>query len=151
MIEINNLTTKEIDEESLKRSVELVLKEEGVREKSELSLVLVGSGRMRKLNRRYRGKNKVTDVLAFPEPNDSLVQTKENSTRNLGELVICLREVAKNAKRLESSFDRELVTCLVHGLLHLLGYDHEKNEDEAERMMKKQREYLSKIFHDHQE
>lgn len=151
MIEVNNLTTKEIDEKLLERSVELVLKEEGVKEKSELSLVLVGSGRMRKLNRRYRGKNKVTDVLAFSQPSDLLSQTKENGTRNLGELVVCLKEVTKSAKRLGSSFDKELITCLIHGLLHLLGYDHEKGEDEAETMIKKQKDYLSKIFHDHQE
>jgi len=66
MIEINNLTTNQIDEEFLKKVTKGVLKKEGGA-KVELSIALIGQGRMRKLNKKYRGKNRVTDVLAFPE------------------------------------------------------------------------------------
>jgi len=114
MIEINNLTTVSIDEEFLKKVAEKVL--EGEKAKGELSIALVGQGRIRELNKKYRGKNRVTDVLAFP-------------SNGLGEIVICLREVKKNAKRFGSSFEKELATCLIHGILHLLGYDHEKMEE----------------------
>jgi len=121
MVEINNLTTVSIDEEFLKKVAEKVL--EGEKAKGELSIALVGQGRIRELNKKYRGKNRVTDVLAFP-------------SNGLGEIVICLREVKKNAKRFGSSFEKELATCLIHGILHLLGYDHEKMEE-------KQKYYLS--------
>ena len=114
MIEVNNLTTVSADEEFLKKVVEKVLESEN--KNKDLSIALVGQGRIRELNKKYRGKNRVTDVLAFP-------------SNGLGEIVICLREVKKNAKRFGSSFEKELATCLIHGILHLLGYDHEKMEE----------------------
>jgi len=63
----------------------------------------------------------------------------------LGEIVICLREVKKNARRFNSTFKKELVRVLIHGILHLLGYDHEKLEKEAEKMEEKENYYLSQI------
>jgi len=131
MIEINNLTTIQIDEEFLKRVARNVLEGENKRE-AELSIALVGQGRMRALNKKYLGKNRVTDVLAFP-------------SQNLGEIVICLREVKKNAKKFNSTFEKELTTCLIHGILHLLGYDHEKGEHETEKMKKKEEDYLLQL------
>ena len=94
MIEINNLTTVLLDEGFFKKVIAAVLKGEGVQEPVELSLAFIGPGRMRKLNKRYRGKNRVTDVLSF--------NAGKNSPA-LGEIVICLREVNKNAKRVNSS------------------------------------------------
>ncbi|MBZ9578437.1 rRNA maturation RNase YbeY [Patescibacteria group bacterium] len=159
MIEINNLTANLVDENSFKKLAQKVLKGEG-KEKSGLSIALIGQGRMRKLNKRYRGKNRVTDVLAFSEnkiPNGARgsgrvaggLESKfqiPKSLRGLGEIVICLREVKKNAKRFESTFKKELATCLIHGILHLLGYDHEISEEKAKEMGKKQKYYLSKVF-----
>ena len=150
MIEINNLTTVSINEEFLKKISEKVLKRERQEHLSygrvpDLSIALVGQGRIRELNKKYRGKNRVTDVLSFPG-------------NGLGEIVICLREVKKNAKRFLPSqilpgkiwegeaFEKELTTCLIHGILHLLGYDHEKNEAEAEQMKEKENYYLSHII-----
>jgi probable rRNA maturation factor len=135
MIEINNLTTVSVNEEFLKKVAEKVLEGEtavqktGTRNK-DLSIALVGQGRIRELNKKYRGENRVTDVLAFGD-NDGL-----------GEIVICLREVKKNAKRFKSTFEKELAQVLIHGILHLLGYDHEKNEIEAKKMEEKQNYYL---------
>jgi len=130
MIEINNLTTNPIDEEFLKRVAKKVL--EGENEKKDnLSIVLVGQGRMRELNKKYRKKNKVTDVLTFGD--------------GLNEIVICLREVKKNAKGFKSSFEKELARVLIHGILHLLGYNHERSEMRAKKMEEKQNYYLSRI------
>ena len=130
MVEINNLTTVSIDEEFLKKVAEKVL--EGEKAKGELSIALVGQGRIRELNKKYRGKNRVTDVLAFP-------------SNGLGEIVICLREVKKNAKKFGSSFKKELSTCLIHGILHLLGYDHEKSVEEVKKMRDREEYYLSQV------
>jgi len=129
MIEVNNLTTSPADEQFLKKIGEKVLREE--KKEDDLSIVLLGQGKMRKLNKKYRGKNRVTDVLAFP-----------NKELGLGEIVICLREVKKNAKRFNSTLEEELARVLIHGILHLLGYDHEKSEIKAQEMEEKQNHYL---------
>ncbi len=144
MIEINNLTTNPIDENFLKKVAQKVLKDER-KEKSELSIALIGQGRMRKLNKRYRGKNRVTDVLAFGQNQKSKFVVPPGKKSGLGEVVICSREVKKNAQRFESTFEKELATCLIHGILHLLGYDHEKSEKTAKEMEEKQNYYLSKF------
>ena len=149
MLEINNLTTVEIDEEFLRRVVNEVLKGEKIKKEVNLSVAFIGSGRMRKLNRKYRGKNRVTDVLAFPESEVLFEKFKIGplqKVKGLGEIVICLREVKKNAKRFNSTFEKELANVLIHGLLHLLGYDHEKNEKEAKKMQQKQQKYLEQIL-----
>jgi len=134
MIEINNLTTVKIDKEFFKEITEKVLEGEKKKE-ANLSIALVGQGRIRELNKRYRGKNRITDVLAFP-----------NKEIGLGETVICLREVKKNAKRFSSTFEKELARVLIHGILHLLGYDHEKSEAQAKKMEEKQNYYLKLFF-----
>jgi len=138
MIEINNLTTNSIDEKFLRKITQKVLEGEGKGE-SDLSIALIGPGRMRKLNKRYLGKNRATDVLAFGE------SQIPKTLLGLGEIVICPREVKKNAKRFSEGFGKELATCLIHGILHLLGYDHEKNEKEAEKMEAKQKTYLNQL------
>ena len=65
VLEIHNFTQNEIDEKAFQRVAEAVLKTVGVKDKTEISLAVVGDGRMRKLNKMYRGKNRATDVLAF--------------------------------------------------------------------------------------
>ena len=131
MIEINNLTAVSIDESFLKAVAQKVLKGEKQEDK-DLSIALVGQEKIKELNKRYRGENRATDVLAFPG-------------NGLGEIVICLKEVKKNAKRFNSVFEKELARVLIHGILHLSGYDHEKREIEARKMMKKEKDYLLSI------
>ncbi len=156
MIEINNLTTNQIDEAFLKKVCQKVLREEKLTDKTGLSIALIGQGKMRKLNKIYRGKNRITDVLAFPNSKVFLenfkVSIKPRSLtpcledlEELGEVVICLREVKKNAKKFNSSFEKELSKCLIHGILHLLKYNHEKNEKKAKIMREKEEYYLKKI------
>jgi len=156
MIEINNLTTNPVDEDFLEKIAEIVLESEpafakataGKGERLDLSIALIGPGRMRKLNKRYLGKNQATDVLAFGQNQKSKIKNQKFPIpleNGLGEVVICLREVKKNAKRFGESFEKELAICLIHGILHLLGYDHEKNEKEAEKMEAKQKTYLNQL------
>jgi probable rRNA maturation factor len=130
MIEINNLTAKSINKEFLKKVAQKILKEEN-RKKLNLSIALVEPPPIRELNRKYRKKNQATDSLSFLY-NDS------------GEIVICPLEVKKNVKRFTSSFKKELARALIHGILHLLGYDHRERK-KGKKMQKKEEHYLSEI------
>jgi len=142
MIEINNLTTNQVDENFLKKVAEKVLAKEN--KKRNLSIALVGPGRIRELNKKYRGKNRATDVLAFET--NSKFQIPNSKIKNLGEIIICLKEVKNNAKRYKSTFEKELARVLIHGVLHLLGYDHEISEEKAKKMEERQDYYLSEIL-----
>ena len=138
MIEINNLTASSVDKKFLEKTAQAVLESESVRS-FNLSIALVGPARMKKLNKKYRGKNRTTDVLAFGS-DQKLFSVFQ---KEIGEIVICLQEVKKNAKRFNLSFKKELTRVLVHGILHLLGYDHEISKTEAKKMEEKEEHYLN--------
>ncbi|MCH8741818.1 rRNA maturation RNase YbeY [Patescibacteria group bacterium] len=152
MIGINNLTTTSVNEEFLQKIVRKVLKGEGVKGEMELSIALVESARIRELNKRYLGKDKVTDVLAFGEKYEVGSTEKEKGIKSpgpfieLGEVIICPQQVKKNAKKFGSTFEKELAKILIHGILHLLSYNHEKSRAEAKKMEKKEQNYLSRVL-----
>ena len=130
MIEINNLFKGEekIDKAFIKKTAENVLKEEGVFNKNmEISIAIVDSLEIKKINNQYRKKNKPTDVLSFGKIGEDLL-----------EIVICPEEVEKNGE----SFEEELKRVVIHGILHLIGYDHEKSKKEALEMFTKQDKYF---------
>ena len=130
MIEINNLFKGEekIDKAFIKKTAENVLKEEGVFNKNmEISIAIVDSLEIKKINNQYRKKNKPTDVLSFGKIGEDLL-----------EIVICPKEVKKNGK----VFKEELKRVVIHGILHLIGYDHEKSKKEALEMFTKQDKYF---------
>lgn len=107
---------------------------------AQLSLLLVGDRRMRRLNRLYRGRDSSTDVLAFP-----MRGAGGPLSRFLGDVVISLPQAARQAEDAGCSLDHELATLLIHGTLHLLGYDHERGGREAERMRRKERAILRTV------
>ena len=107
---------------------------------AELSILFVGDQRMRGLNRRYRGKDRTTDVLAFP-----MRGVPHSSSHLLGDVVIAVPTAARQAKQGHRSLDEELTVLLVHGILHLCGYDHERSETEARRMYRRERMILRSI------
>jgi len=140
MISVTNLTANSIDKSFFEKIANLVLK--GEKKSEEISIVLIGPAKMRKLNKQYLGKNRTTDVLSFEGTGLSEFKTPRGIEKELGEIVICLREVRKNTKRLKSIFETELVRVLIHGILHLLEYNHEKSEKEAKKMQEKENYYL---------
>jgi probable rRNA maturation factor len=140
MISITNLTANSIDKSFFEKIVNLVLK--GEKKSEEISIVLIGPAKMRKLNKQYLGKNRTTDVLSFGKLQPLEFKFPPGKEKELGEIVICLREVRKNTKRLKSIFETELARVLIHGILHLLGYNHEKSEKEAKKMQEKENYYL---------
>lgn len=136
MISLTNLTANSIDKSFFEKIAKLVLKNE------EISIVLIGSAKMRKLNKQYLGKNRTTDVLSFDRSQPLEFKFPPGQKKELGEIVICLSEVKKNAKKLKSTFRIELARVLIHGILHLLGHDHQKSEKEAKKMQEKENYYL---------
>ena len=107
---------------------------------AQLSLSLVGKTRMRSLNRKYRGRDYPTDVLAFP-----MGSSRKQTEVFLGDVVICLPVAIGQASRFENTADQEILRLLIHGTLHLLGYDHEQSKREATRMQRKERAIVQKL------
>jgi len=147
-IEIINFTENKVEEPWVKKIVSFVLQAEKQNENATISIAFLGPGRMRKLNKQYRGKNTTTDVLSFVEKEVAFEKYKIGKLKEqggLGEIVVCLREVKKNSKRNKTDFEKELAFVLIHGLLHLLGYEHEKTDTKAKEMQAKEMSYLKQI------
>lgn len=126
-----------------------ILKVEQVLPPYEVSLVFADSETVRQLNRDYRGLDEPTDVLAFgmlpeKEANDSFTLPPDGVTR-LGEVFISYPQAVEQARDQGHSIERELALLIIHGILHLLGYDHEEPEEEAE-MRGKEKELLEKCL-----
>ena len=100
---------------------------------------------MRRLNREYRKKDRATDVLAFPIREAVMPRGVRAVGHMLGDVVISLPTAVRQAKEAGRSLDDELAMLLVHGVLHLCGYDHERNEREAARMARRERTLLRMI------
>lgn len=113
-------------------------------DKSEVSVLLTDDCRIRELNREYRGIDSPTDVLAFAMQDDK--DSKNLNPNLLGDIVISLETAERQAKATHHSIDREVVLLTIHGILHLIGYDHITNE-EASIMFEKQDYLLKNIFH----
>lgn len=110
-----------------RRTLELV----GFSGAIEMELAFVGEGAMRKLNRVWRGKNKATDVLSFPEVN---------------QIIICLPYSKKEARKQNLTFNQELAMLFCHGILHILGHDHEHSKKEEAAMWEIQDKILGSRF-----
>jgi probable rRNA maturation factor len=166
--DITNLTSLQINENKIKKIVEKVIKSEGIdkEDKSRMvSVVFLGPRGIKKINKQYRGKNRVTDVLSFNFQQDKEViyDNLKNEQSIAAEIFICLKEIRKNIikekkilakngaplkrcftsyKNFNLIFGQEVINVLIHGLLHCFGYDHH-NEQQFKKMLKRQEKILS--------
>jgi len=125
-------------------AAEHCVKEEGIDpERVEISVTFVSTEEIHELNRVYRDKDSVTDVLSFPqyEPVSEITQT---GVICLGDVVICPEQALLQADEFGHSGERELVYLFVHSVFHLLGYDHIEEEDKAE--MRAQEEKIMNLI-----
>ncbi len=114
----------------------------------ELSLMVIDDPAMRILNRRFRMKDRPTDVLSFPqldEQRDNCGVREGGARTLLGDVVISMDTALRQAHRLRVAPAARLRTLLIHGLLHLLGYDHERSPAAAQRMFARERELAAKL------
>jgi rRNA maturation RNase YbeY len=112
-------------------------------QKKELSILLTDDKKIRELNKQYRNKSISTDVLSFSQN-----EGEENGLEHnlLGDIVISISTAMRQSSEHNLSIDEEIVLLLIHGILHLLGFDHERSEEEAVYMKEKTSELFSFIF-----
>jgi probable rRNA maturation factor len=151
-VEINVLIDGEFEEHLdagwLQRIAEQVLTLQSVAPEAELGLVITSQEKVRELNRHYRDKDKPTDVLAFPmlaaEEDPASFIPPPDGIRHLGEVIISYPQAALQAGERGYSTDKEIAILVIHGILHLLGYDDETPEP-RKLMQAREQEILSQI------
>ncbi len=126
-VEVENRTNERVDGAALERIAEQVLAGEGVAD-AEAAILLVEPDEMRALNGEHRRTDEVTDVLAFPIDEDD--DLPPGVPRLLGDVVVCLEEARLQAEEFGETPGRALLVLATHGLLHLVGYDHETDDGE---------------------
>lgn len=131
----------EVDEGDLRRVAAEVLHQEGVTGETELSLVITDDETIRNLNRRFRGVDAPTDVLAFGAGADERFVSAPDSPPYLGDVVISYQRAQAQAEEWGHPVAEELRLLVVHGILHLLGYDHEEEAD-AQKMREREKRLL---------
>lgn len=125
---------------SLKKNIEFILTT--LKKKNAiLSIHFVGDKKMTELNKKYRGKNKTTDVLSFALQEGELFGDKND----LGDIFICIAQVKRQAKEYKISFEEEFYRMTIHGILHVLGYDH-MEENDAKKMFSRQEKLLQNVY-----
>ncbi len=134
-----------IDQRRVKRQVSLILIKMGCI-KSEISILFVDDDEIQVLNRDYRGKDKPTDVLSFSQGRTDIpVCQQAGMPVLLGDVVISLETAKRQARERGHYFSKEVFILLTHGILHLLGYDHEGDRKKAVEMRKKEKEIIKTI------
>jgi len=148
-IHIEKKFQSHVDEEWARKIARQTLKAEDVSPHYEMSLVFTDSETVQRLNRDYRGVDEPTDVLAFymlpqQEADSDFVSPPDDIT-HLGEVIISYPKAVEQAKEQGHSTEQELTLLIIHGILHLLGYDHEKPEEEA-KMKAREKELLERAI-----
>ena len=130
----------------IRRAVLATLEHEKFKYDATVSVTLCDNEYIRALNKRYRGKDKPTDVLSFPMYDDGDFDMAECiSGAVLGDIVISLERASEQAKEIGNGFLREVAFLTIHSTLHLLGYDHERGEQDEEAQCAAQREIIESL------
>lgn len=136
MIEINNLAKIAVDKKFFAGVAKKVLKGEN-KLTENLSIAFVDPEEIQALNKAYRKKDAPTDVLSF--------ERVSGFKEECAEIVVCPQYVRWHTQDSRLSLKKELAKALIHGILHVLGYDHEYSNAQEEKMRQKQEHYLSRI------
>ena len=151
-LHINFSATESFDEinyeikSAVRRAIEATLDNEQFEYPAEVSVTFCSQEHIRMLNEKYRGIDKATDVLSFPlYENGEFDPAECQLGAALGDIVISLPRAKEQAKELGNSLVREIAFLAVHSTLHLLGYDHERSEEEDELQCRLQREIIEKL------
>ena len=141
---LDNQQTQSLDLAVWEERIARLMKAAAVEERAELSVSFVDDAAIHALNHTHRGIDRPTDVLSFPQFDPDEPLPPPPVPYSLGDIVVSIETTRRQAEEYGHSFERELAFLLTHGLLHLLGFDHETPEDE-ETMRTRQRELLSAL------
>ncbi|MDR2073952.1 MAG: rRNA maturation RNase YbeY [Oscillospiraceae bacterium] len=131
---------------AVRRACNAVLRMENFKGSAELSVTIVDNGYMTGLYRQYFGRDTTTDVIAFPMgENDNYDVNKETGAKILGDIVVSIEKAAEQASLYGRSLQMEVVSLVVHGALHLLGYDHELSSIEQARMREREMQVMDMV------
>ena len=108
----------------------------------EISILLVDDDQIRELNKKYLHRNRPTDVISFSQIEGEFSHI---NTRLLGDVVISLETAKRQANKTKTTLQNEIAFLLIHGILHLLGYDHEGSVTKGREMRAKEQELLSRV------
>jgi probable rRNA maturation factor len=135
-----------VDSGWLKKLTEKILSSQKITGRTEVGVAIVSQERIKELNSKYLGENEPTDVLSFPMHPDEAPAfiSPPDGVEHLGEVIISYPQAVKQAEEHDHPVRRELAVLLVHGMLHLLGYDHGEAEEE-QQMKEKENNILSYI------
>ncbi len=133
--------------EKLNEGIEMTLQYAGVDYPAEVSVSFFDEAEIHSLNLKYRGVNRPTDVLSFPMLSQDELESAGGSdlTVVLGDIAICIDRAKEQASALGNTLAREICFLAIHSTLHLLGYDHERSEEDDEKQCAAQREIIEKI------
>lgn len=132
----------------IRRAITATLKYEGFPYEAELSVTLTDNDEIRELNREYRNIDRATDVLSFPLYENGEIDGADalsGEPIGLGDIVISLERAKAQAEEYGHSFERETAFLCVHSVLHLLGYDHERGQEEEKDMFERQENVLKQM------
>ena len=138
----NNQNQHPVDSKALQSQIGQLLEKLGETQ-CELSLLLTDDAEIRRLNKTYRNLDHATDVLSFPQDEDAV---NESGDTLLGDVVISVETAARQAEEHHLSFNEELILLAIHGILHLLGYDHERSPQDARIMKDKTQVIFETLF-----
>ena len=131
---------------AIRRAIEATLARESFRYPAEVSVTLCSMEYIHELNKKYRGVDRPTDVLSFPLYEDGEFDEAECQLGvPLGDIVISIPRAKEQAMELGNSFIREVAFLTVHSTLHLLGYDHERSEEDDELQCRLQKEIIETL------
>jgi probable rRNA maturation factor len=133
-----------LNQRKIKEIIKKVLQYLKVDEETEVSVLFTDDEFIRSLNNKYRGIDKPTDVLSFSLQEGAVKSPEVEGDKLLGDIIISVETAQRQADTLNHSREKELTVLLIHGLLHLIGYDHE--EDKDYKIMREKESEILKIF-----
>ena len=131
-----------LDKAHLKKKTAAVLEALG-QGHTELSVLFTNDAKIRELNYNYRDKDRPTDVLSFPQDEDAV---DEDGRRILGDVAISVETAVQQAQDHELTLEQELMLLTIHGVLHLLGHDHERSAKEASFMKRTTKKIFQELY-----
>ena len=136
---------------TIRRAIDLTLAYEGFEGNAEVSVTFCDNAYIRELNRDYRGKDKATDVLSFPQFDEGAFPLDTEDVIPLGDIVISLERAKEQARELGNTYTREVAFLAIHSTLHLLGYDHERSPEDDEDMCARQKVIIAILTNEYEQ